>query len=66
MEENKCTALKQGLTNLLKIKSILTLTLTFVFAYLAIIGSIEADKFLDIFAIVVVFYFGVQTAKGKE
>lgn len=48
---------------LLTVKSIVTLVLTAVFAYLAIRGSISGTEFLTIFTVVISFYFGTQTKK---
>lgn len=53
------------LTNLLTIKSLVTLALTVVFAVLALHGTISADQFLTIFTVVVSFYFGTQTEKAN-
>lgn len=53
------------LTNLLTIKSLVTLALTVVFAALALRGTISADQFLTIFTVVVSFYFGTQTEKAN-
>lgn len=47
-------------TNLISVKSIVTLTLTGVFAYMAIKGTISQD-FMTIYAVIIAFYFGVQT-----
>ena len=52
--------MKKRLENLLTIKSILTLVLTLVFAYLAVTKEISAKDFLTIFTVVVGFYFGTQ------
>lgn len=54
------------LNRLITVKSIITLCLTAVFAYLSATGKIAPEAFQDIFYIVVAFYFGVQTAKSKE
>lgn len=51
------------ISNLLCIKSIVTLTLTAVFAYLCIIGQVSADQFLTIFVVVIGFYFGTQAER---
>lgn len=48
---------------LLAVKSIVTIVLTAVFAYMSITGSIGADQFLTIFTVVVSFYFGTQAEK---
>lgn len=54
------------LTNLIKIKSIVTLTLTAVFAILALRELITAEQFLTIFTMVIGFYFGTQKIKETE
>jgi len=54
---------------LVSIKSIVTLVLTAVFAYLSVAGVISGDNFLSVFLIVVGFYFGSQSekkAQGKD
>ena len=51
---------------LLKVKSILTLTSTFVFAFLSITGKITAEQFIQIFSLIVAFYFGVQSEKKNK
>ena len=50
-------------TNLLTIKSLVTLILTAVFAYLSAIGKVSADQFLTVFTVVIAFYFGTQAVK---
>lgn len=58
--------MKDILKRLVTVKSIVTLILTLIFAFLAIRGDIGQDKYYDIFLMVISFYFGVQTAKNKE
>lgn len=48
---------------LLTVKSIVTLTLTLVFAYLSITSKVPADSFQDIFYIIIAFYFGSSLEK---
>lgn len=55
--------LKTALTNLLKVKSIVTLILTAVFAYKSIVGDIDGQQFMTVFSVVVAFYFGTQYEK---
>lgn len=55
-----------NIQNLLTVKSIVTLVLTLVFAYLSITGHISGEQFLTIFSVVIAFYFGTQYQKGKE
>lgn len=50
------------LGNLLSVKSLVTLVLTVVFAYQAIVGSISQD-FMTIYAVIIAFYFGTQSQK---
>lgn len=52
--------LKKRLANLLSVKSLVTLTLTAVFAVLALKGTISGTEFLTIFTTVIAFYFGTQ------
>lgn len=57
--------MKDALIALLKVKSIVTIILTSVFAYLAIVRVISNEQFLTIFATVITFYFTAQTEKKK-
>ena len=52
--------LKKRLGNLLTVKSLVTITLTVVFAVLALRESISGSEFLTIFTVVIGFYFGTQ------
>lgn len=55
--------------NLLTVKSVVTILLTFVFARLAMDGRISGEQFLTIFSVVIAFYFGTQYQKksgGEE
>ena len=54
------------LARLLTVKSLVTLTLTGVFSYLALVGTDVSETFKTVYIMVVSFYFGVQTTKGKE
>ena len=53
------------LGNLLSVKSIVTLVLTGVFAYMAIVGEISQD-FMTIYAVIIAFYFGTQSQKTQD
>ena len=55
--------LKNRLSNLLTVKSIVTVALTAVFSVLALRGTISGTEFLTIFTVVIGFYFGTQRAK---
>lgn len=52
--------LRKRAANLLSVKSLVTLTLTAVFAVLALRESISGSDFLTIFTVVIGFYFGTQ------
>ena len=54
---------KINIQNLLTVKSIVTLILTLVFAYLSVIGVIDGEQFLSIFIMIIGFYFGTQYGK---
>lgn len=60
------TTIKEAAINLLKVKSIVTIILTVVFAYLAITGVINGEQFLTIFSVVIAFYFGTQYQKSVQ
>lgn len=55
--------MKKRLSNLLCIKSIITLMLTIVFCILSVKGLISAAEFLVIFTVVINFYFETQRNK---
>lgn len=55
--------LKKRAANLLAVKSIVTVILTAVFAYLAIAGQVSTEQFLTVFTVVIAFYFGTQAEK---
>ena len=54
------------LANLLTVKSIVTMILTLVFAYLSLIRLVSADQFLTVFTVVIGFYFGTQAEKNQK
>ena len=56
----------QRLSNLLCAKSIVTIILTVVFAYLSIIGKLSEQDFLTVFSVVIAFYFGTQSQRLNE
>ena len=49
---------------LLTVKSIVTLTLTAVFSYMALTQKITQD-FMTVYAVVIAFYFGTQAKKER-
>lgn len=55
--------LYKRLANLLCVKSIVTLILTGVFAYMTTNGLVSGEQFLTVFTVVIAFYFGTQAQK---
>ena len=55
--------MKKQFSKLINVKSIVTLALTAVFAYLAIESKISGSEFLTIFTMIIAFYFGTQKEK---
>ena len=53
------------LGTLLSVKSIVTIVLTAVFAYLALTGGIS-QEFMLIYTTIIAFYFGTQTQKLSD
>lgn len=58
--------MKNKFAKLIDVKSIVTLVLTGVFAYLSAQGTLSSDQFLTIFTTVVAFYFGTQYQKNSK
>lgn len=57
--------LMKRMANLLSVKSLVTLILTAVFAYMAVCGRISQD-FMTIYAVIIAFYFGTQSQKLQD
>lgn len=53
------------LANLLSVKSIVTLVLTAVFAYMSLANTISED-FVTIYTVIIAFYFGTQAQKKQD
>ncbi len=58
--------LLKKLSNLINVKTIVTLLLTIVFCILALKGIINGEQFLVIFTTVIAFYFGTQHEKKNN
>ncbi len=56
--------MKDRISKLLSIKSLVTLATTLVFSILALCGQIETSEFLTVYTIIVGFYFGTQIEKN--
>ena len=51
---------------LIKVKTIVTLVLTGVFAYLCCLGKIDPKEFITVFTVVISFYFGTQHERSSK
>ncbi|MDF2543495.1 MAG: hypothetical protein K0S47_3213 [Herbinix sp.] len=58
--------MKEKLSKLINVKSIITIALTGIFAFLSVRGDITGEQFLMIFTTIIAFYFGTQTEKKKD
>ena len=58
--------MKEKLAKLIDVKSIVTIILTAIFAYLAVRGLVTAQEFLTVFTVVIAFYFGTQAQKKVD
>ena len=56
----------KNLWSLLTVKSIVTIILTVVFSVLSLYDRISGEQFLNIFSVVIAFYFGTQYQKGEQ
>lgn len=56
----------ENIANLIKVKTIVTLVVTLVFAVLSFKGDISPDNVMIIISMVVSFYFGTQHEKKGE
>ena len=65
MKEVLMELIKKRCANLLSVKSLVTLCLTVVFAYMAVTGQISQD-FMTVYAVVIAFYFGTQSQKMQD
>lgn len=57
--------IRENLAKLIKVKTIVTLLLTFVFCLLAATAKISAELFMSVFTVVIGFYFGTQNEKNS-
>ena len=55
--------IQERLANLLSVKSLVTVTLTVIFAGLSVRGSVSSEQVLTVFTVVISFYFGTQTQR---
>ena len=56
----------ERMAKLIDVKSISTLTMVGIFAFLSVTREVSADQFMTVFTTVIAFYFGTQSAKKGE
>lgn len=56
--------MKTRLSKLLTIKSLVTITLTIIFSFLAVTGKIPTRDYITIYTVIISFYFGTQAEKN--
>lgn len=55
--------MKERLSKLLTVKSIVTISITAVFCYLSVARVISPEIFMTVFSTIIAFYFGTQHEK---
>ena len=63
---NVISNLFKKITELINVKSIITIRWTVVFGVLSERGDISSEQFLTIFTVIVSFYFGTQLQKKEN
>ena len=58
--------MKNRITKLIDVKTIVTFALTAAFVYLSVSKYIEPQIFMTIYTMIIGFYFGTQHEKKKE
>lgn len=58
--------MKEKITKLIDVKSIVTIALTILFVVLAIMKIIDGNAVITIYTTVIAFYFGTQHEKNKN
>ena len=56
--------MKTRLSKLLTVKSLVTMTLTIIFSFLAVTGKIPTREYMTIYTVIISFYFGTQAGKN--
>ena len=58
--------MKERILKLITVKSIVTIVLTLVFSFLTVTGQVSAEQFMNIFTVVIAFYFGTQAERKAQ
>ena len=57
--------MKAKITKLIDVKSLVTITLTLVFAFLSVRRDLSPDQVLTVYTMIISFYVGTQSQKTK-
>lgn len=58
--------IKDRLSKLIDVKTIVTFAMTGTFVFMCVIGKIESDTFVPIFSTILGWYYGSQSKKGEN
>lgn len=58
--------IRERLAKLIDVKSLVTLTLTGVFGYLAVRGRVSEEQLQTVYTVIIGFYFGTQYQKNSK
>ena len=56
--------MKTRLSKLLTVKSLVTMTLTIIFSFLAVTGKIPTNDYITIYTVILSFYFGTPAEQN--
>ena len=55
--------MKTRIAKLMTVKSLVTMTLTIIFSFLAVTGKIPIHDYMTVYTVIIAFYFGTQAEK---
>jgi C4-type Zn-finger protein len=58
--------MRNKIANLIEVKKVIALLLTFTFIFLAVIRVIDGQQFMSIFTLIIGFYFGQSTVAQSQ
>ena len=58
--------MRERVAKLIDVKSIVTMVLCGVFAFLSITGRVSSEQFMTVFTVVISFFFGTQYQKNQK
>ena len=56
--------MKTRIAKLMTVKSLVTMTLTIIFMFLAVSGKIPIHDYMTVYTVIISFYFGTQAEKN--